>query len=164
MNYNNKSLKTILPNKLLNKSSFKSSNNLEPELQDELAFNFLNTTNIRGIDTYGSKTDQSQVEKSDGYPTLSRYRCCDEQPYLGTPLELLESEPASISGYGFAQYSDITKCAIVSNKKIKDINEEIEENNINVDDPFDRKFRKAKNRKANLGKDVISYRIKSSKE
>jgi hypothetical protein len=150
MNYNNKNFNLI--------SSKKSSN--------EISSKYNNNTIISGIDTYGSKTDQSKVEKSYGHPTLSRYRCCEENPYLGTPEELLESEPASISGYGFAQYSDITKCNLVSEKNISKINEEIEENNINVDDAFDRKYREKekKNRKPNLGKDVISYRIKSSKE
>jgi len=152
MNYNSDNLKVISSNKSLSKSSYKSQSS------------YNNNINISGIDTYGSKTDQSQVEKSYGHPTLSRYRCCDEEPYLGTSKNLLESEPASISGYGFAQYSDITKCNLVSEKKINKINQEIEENNINVDDIFDKKYREKKSRKANLGKDVISYRLKSSKE
>lgn len=148
MNYNNKNLKVISSSKLEKKQPSNNINNIY----------------ISGIDTYGSKTDQSQVEKSFGHPTVSRYRCCDEKPYLGTYKDLLESEPASISGYGFSQYSDITKCSLISDKNIEKINEEIEENDINVDDPFDRKYREKKNRKPNLGKDVISYRLKSSKE
>ena len=156
MNYNSKNLKVISSSKSTSKSPSKSPY--------ELPSNYINSTNISGIDTYGSKTDQSQVEKSYGHPTVSRYRCCDEIPYLGTPKDLLESEPASISGYGFSQYSDIKKYNLISNKNIEKINKEIEENNINVDDTFDRKYREKKNRNANLGKDVISYRIKSSKE
>lgn len=154
MNYNNKNLNLISSKKTSKKSS------------NDMSSIYINNTNVSGIDTYGSKTDQSKVEKSYGHPTLSRYRCCEETPYLGTPEDLLESEPASISGYGFAQYSDITKCNLISEKNISKINDEIEENNINVDDAFDRKYREKerKNRKPNLGKDVISYRIKSSKE
>ena len=38
------------------------------------------------------------------------------------------------------------------------------DNNINFDDIFERKLREKQIRKANLGKDVISYRLKSSKE
>ena len=107
---------------------------------------------------------QSFVEKSNGFPVLSNIRCCDKNSYIGTPVSLLGSEPASISGYGFSQYSDIKKCNLVSEKSIKKINKEIESNNINVDDIFDRKYRNKNNKIANLGKDVISYRIKSSKE
>ena len=67
MNYNSKNLKVISSSKSTSKSPSKSPY--------ELPSNYINSTNISGIDTYGSKTDQSQVEKSYGHPTVSRYRC-----------------------------------------------------------------------------------------
>jgi hypothetical protein len=97
-------------------------------------------------------------------PAPRKYICCNDEPMIETPLDMTKSKTAPISGYGFSQYSAMSKTNIVSEKHIDKINKEIQENNINFDDIFERKLREKKIRKANLGNDVISYRLKSSKE
>jgi len=92
------------------------------------------------IDTV--KSTQAPVEKSYGYPTLSKYRCCDTDPYIGSPIDLLHSTHGLISDYGLPQYSDLNKCYNFDQKDIVNINYEMNKNNINTEEIFDRKYRK----------------------
>jgi len=98
-------------------------------------------------------------------PAPRKYICCNEaEDMIGTPLDMTKSKTAQVSGYGFSQYSAMSKTNLVNEKYIDKINKEIIDNNINFEDIFERKLREKSIRKANLGKDVISYRLKSSKE
>ena len=129
----------------------------------------INTKPIIELDTHNVKNLKVVAESPfkgayrDG-PAPRKYICCNDEPMIGTPLDMTKGKTAPISGYGFSQYSAMSKTNLVSEKHIDKINKEIQENNINFDDIFERKLREKKIRKANLGKDVISYRLKSSKE
>ena len=95
------------------------------------------------IDTI--KSTQAPVEKSYGYPTLSKYSkygCCDTNPYIGTPINLLHSTHGLISGYGLPQYSDLNKCYNFDQKDIVNIKYEMDKNNINTEEILDRKYKK----------------------
>jgi hypothetical protein len=101
---------------------------------------------VKGTDIFTVKSDQASVEKSYGYPRFG-VRCCENNPYTGTHTEMLTSEPASISGYGFAHYSNFKNNNLISDKNQEKINMEIEKYNINVEDIFDIKYRQKKLKK-----------------
>jgi hypothetical protein len=60
----------------------------------------------------------------------------------------------------------MNKCFSIKNKDIKKINDEMTKKNLNTEDMYDSIYnkRKFKKKHANLGNDVISYRIISKKE
>ena len=119
---------------------------------------------VIGTDMFGIKTDYALVAKSKGYPTSSKYRCCAD--VFGTPSDLLEANPMPISGYGLPQYSDMNKCLMIKKNDIIKINKEMEKNNLNTEEIYDSKYklRKFKKKHANLGDNVVSYRLISKKE
>ena len=118
--------------------------------------NFDFYTNIIGTDHFGIKSDYAPVSNSFGFPLLSDKRCCAENDF-GTQKQLLKTEPMSISGYGLPIYSDLNKCGI---KEIKNEKKSINKGtNENVTDK-----QVYSKRKANLGENVISYRIVNRKE
>jgi hypothetical protein len=95
------------------------------------------------IDTI--KSTQAPVEKSNGYPTLSKYskyECCDNNSYIGTPTNLLHSTHGLVSDYGLPQYSDLNKCHIFNQKDIVNIKYEMDKNNINTEEILDRRYMK----------------------
>ena len=118
--------------------------------------NFDFYTNIIGTDHFGIKSDYAPVSNSFGFPLLSDKRCCADDDF-GTLKQQLKTEPMSISGYGLPIYSDLNKCGITEIKKEKkSINKESNQKETNK-----QVFSK---RKANLGENVISYRIVNRKE
>jgi len=97
------------------------------------------------IDTI--KSIQAPVKKSYGHPTLSKhskYECCDTNPYIGTPINLLHSTHGLISDYGLPQYSDLNKCYVFDQKDIVNIKYEMNKNNINTEEILDRRYMKKK--------------------
>ena len=119
---------------------------------------------VIGTDMFGKTSFYGAAAKSHGFPTLSKYRCCADT--FGTPIDLLESEPMEISGYGLPQYSDMNKCLKVQDKDIKKINTEMEKNNLNTEEIYDAKYKSKKYRKKHmdLGENVLSYRLVSKKD
>ena len=115
-------------------------------------FNFY--TNVIGTDLYGIKSSYAPVSNDVGYPTLSKVRCCEENNF-GTEKDLLKTKPMSISGYGLPIYSDINKCGSLLKKE--------EKKSIN-NDKIEKKTPKYSKRNANLGENVLSYRIINRKE
>lgn len=101
-----------------------------------------------------------------GTPQLSNIRCCDSMPYEGTPNELLDTYPQSISGYGVPQYSNLNKCFKLTKEDNARIENEMKKNNLNTEEIYDSIYKKKefKPKKNLLGEDVISYRIVSDKE
>jgi hypothetical protein len=101
-----------------------------------------------------------------GTPHLNNVRCCDSMPYEGTPKELLDTYPLSISGYGVPQYSNLNKCFKLTKEDNLRIENEMKKNNLNTEELYDSIYKKKefKPKKNLLGEDVISYRIISDKE
>lgn len=118
--------------------------------------NFDFYTNVIGTDMFGIKSDYAPVSNSFGSPLLSDKRCCADNDF-GTEKQLLKTQPMSISGYGLPIYSDLNKCGVLQNKKEKkSINRESKEK-----ETIKQVYSK---RNANLGENVISYRIINRKE
>jgi len=119
-------------------------------------------------DIYTSKSQYGQVENMVGYKTLSSVRGCQPFPYPGSLKNDLKSDNAEVLGYGFPIYSDFNKCNIVGKNSLDNINNEILENNINVNDIFEMNYQKNKMQKsrkdANLGENVVSYRLINKKK
>jgi hypothetical protein len=119
-------------------------------------------------DIYTSKSQYEPVENMIGYKTLSSVRGCQPFPYPGTLNKHLKLDNAEVLDYGFPIYSDFNKCNIVSKNSLDNINNEILKNNINVNDIFEMNYQKykiQKNRKdANLGENVVSYRLINKKK
>jgi len=101
-----------------------------------------------------------------GTPQVSNIRCCDEMPYEGTPIDLLNSYPLSVSGYGVPHYSNLNKCFKLTKEDNIRIENEMKKNNLNTEEIFDSVYKKKefKQKKNLLGEDVISYRIISDKQ
>jgi len=101
-----------------------------------------------------------------GTPQVSNIRCCDSMPYEGTPKDLLDTYPLSISGYGLPQYSNLNKCFKLTKEDNVRIENEMKKNNLNTEEIYDSIYKKRefKPKKNLLGEDVISYRIVSDKE
>ena len=119
---------------------------------------------VDGSDIFSKRSDQASIKGELGYPTLSKVRCCNDN--YGTPIDLLSSEPMPISDYGMPYYSALNKCYNLNEKDKKKINVEIKKNNLNPEETYVKNIDKPviKSRNANLGKEVLSYRIISKKE
>ena len=103
---------------------------------------------VIGTDMFGKTSDYASAAKSYGFPTLSKYRCCADT--FGTQIDLLESTPMQISGYGLPIYSDMNKCLNIQNKDIKKINTEMEKNNLNTEEIYDTKYKAKKFKKKQM--------------
>lgn len=119
---------------------------------------------VIGTDIFGIKTDYAPAAKSKGYPIQSKYRCCAD--VYGTPTDLLAGNPMQVSGYGLPQYSDMNKCFKIKKNDVVKINNEIEKNNLNTEELYDSKYKakKYKKKHADLGENILSYRLVSKKE
>ena len=116
-----------------------------------------------GVDN-NIKSTLASVPKSYGFPTLSNYRCCTKD--FGTHYEELTTDHMPVTNFGLPHYSDLNKCFSLSDKDVKNINNEMEKNNLNTEDIFNTKNKKYlfNKRNVNLGKNVLSYKIVSDKQ
>ena len=128
--------------------------------------NIINQKNTRDIIT--TKSDYAPVRNMKGYKILSNQRGCQPYPYEGSSINDTKIGHAEINNFGFPQYSDFNKCNTIGKNSLDNINKEILKNNINVNDIFEMKYQQKKNqigrKNANLGEDVISYRIINKKK
>jgi hypothetical protein len=157
-----------LVNKSISKSVNKSINGSENESENRSVDGSENGSengSVDGSDIFSKRSDQASIKGQFGYPTLSKVRCCNDNNY-GTPIDLLSSEPMSISDYGMPHYSSLNKCYSLNENDKKKINIEIKKNNLNPEETYVKNINKTviKSRNANLGKEVLSYRIISKKE
>ena len=103
---------------------------------------------VIGTDMFGITSDYAPVAKSYGFPTLSKYRCCADT--FGTEIDLLESTPMQISGFGLPIYSDMNKCFKFDTSDLNKINTEMEKNNLNPKEIYDAKQKAKKNKKKQM--------------
>jgi hypothetical protein len=119
--------------------------------------NFNLYTNVIGTDLHSIKSDYAPVINEVGYPTLSKVRCCENDNF-GNLKSLLRTEPMTISGYGLPIYSDNNKCGtLLRDEEKKSLNNDKREQK-------EQKKQKYSKRNANLGENVLSYRIINRKE
>jgi hypothetical protein len=119
-------------------------------------------------DIYTTKSDYAPVENMKGYKILSNQRGCQPFPYEGSLLNNTKVGHMEVKNFGFPQYSDFNKCNSIAKNSIDNINKEVLKNNINVNDIFEMKYQQKKNltsrKNANLGENVLSYRIINNKK
>jgi hypothetical protein len=114
--------------------------------------------------------DYAPIENMKGYKLLSRQRGCQPFPYHGSLKDELKSGHMEVGNFGFSQYSDFNKCNTIKENSLDNINNEILKNNINVNDIFEMKHQQMKKemkggrKNAQLGENVISYKIVNRKK
>lgn len=117
---------------------------------------------------YTIKSDYAPVENMKGYKILSNQRGCQPYPYDGSFINDTKSGHMEVKNFGFPQYSDFNKCNSIAKNSLDNINNEVLKNNINVNDIFEMKYQQKKNhsgrKNANLGENVISYRLINKKK
>jgi hypothetical protein len=119
-------------------------------------------------DIYTTKSDYAPVDNMKGYKILSNQRGCQPYPYPGSLNTDLHMDHAQVSNYGFPIYSDYKKYNIIGKNSLDNINKDILKNNINMNDIFEVNHQENKNqqnrKKANLGENVLSYRLINKKK
>jgi len=124
--------------------------------------------NQNNKEIYTTKSDYAPVENMIGYKILSNQRGCQPYPYEGSLLSDTKTGHMKVKNFGFPQYSDFNKCNSIAKNSLDNINNEVLKNNINVNDIFEMKYQKKKNhigrKNANLGENVISYRLINKKK
>jgi len=117
----------------------------------------------KGLDINGIKSEFAPASNYDGFP-IQMDRCCPD--IFGNTKDELHGSHLEISGYGLPHYSEIRKCMEIKKNEMEKINLEMKKNNLNPEEMYDSKYkkRKYKSKHANLGDDVIGYRLISKKE